>query len=94
MKVIGTLGHADLLIVIGTALAVSPFNQCVNMVNENVPKVLINMDNTLPNFDFDSEEYPKRLLLKGKCDEIVWRICGDLGWSIELQAMIDKVCGN
>jgi NAD-dependent SIR2 family protein deacetylase len=33
----------DLLIVIGTALAVSPFNQFVTTISEDVPKVLINM---------------------------------------------------
>ena len=35
--------ECDLLIVIGTALAVTPFASIVGMVNENTPKVLINM---------------------------------------------------
>ena len=37
---------ADLLIVIGTALAVGPFNQTVDDIPDDVPKVLINMENT------------------------------------------------
>lgn len=34
----------DLLIVCGTALAVSPFKNIVGMVSSNVPKVLFNME--------------------------------------------------
>lgn len=68
---------ADLLIVIGTALAVGPFNQIVTMISDTVPKVLINMENTdYSGFDFEDEErYPNRILLKGKCDEVVHDIC-------------------
>merc|ERR1719231_1907901 len=55
------LDKTDLLIVIGTALAVSPFNMCVYQVKEECPKVLINMTNTAENgFDFDDEkEFPE-----------------------------------
>jgi len=31
----------------GTALAVSPFNQIVTTVKKSCPKVLINMENTI-----------------------------------------------
>ena len=67
----------DLLIVIGTALAVGPFNSVVNMISDKVPKVLINMENTAYNgFNFDNQkEFPNRILLQGKCDEVVHDIC-------------------
>ena len=57
--------NADLLIVIGTALAVGPFNQLVNSIPETKPKVLINLENTAKNgFDFqDQGKYPNRLFL-------------------------------
>jgi hypothetical protein len=57
----------------GTALAVSPFNFVVNMVEKDCPKVLINMENTAANgFDFVNEEaFPERLFLQGKCDETI-----------------------
>ena len=60
----------------GTALAVSPFNQIVNTVKKSCPKVLINMENTIQHgFEFDKQElYPERLFLKGKCDDIVEEI--------------------
>jgi len=57
--------------VVGTALAVAPFNTVVDMIPSDVPKVLINMENTAPNYDFDSEKHPLRLFLEGKCDDIV-----------------------
>ena len=52
--------NADLLIIIGTSLSVSPFNSTVDFVPEHVPKVLINMENTEKSgYDFDNKEkYP------------------------------------
>ena len=66
-------GGCDLMIIIGTALAVFPFNSCVYEAEKGTPTVLINMEN-LENNDFDFEDlykFPERLLLKGKCDETV-----------------------
>ena len=40
------MAKTDLLLVMGTALAVSPFNSIVRMVPKNVIKVLFNMENT------------------------------------------------
>ena len=39
-------GGCDLMIVIGTALAVSPFNTTVNRAKDGCPKVLFNLENT------------------------------------------------
>lgn len=39
-------GGCDLMIVIGTALAVPPINTSVNWTEPDVPQVLINLDNT------------------------------------------------
>ena len=89
MKVLDNIEDADLMIVMGTALSVAPFNHTINCVPKDVPKVLINMENTaVSGFDFDnSEEYPERLLLKGKCDEIVKEIAKDCGWESELNEL-------
>ena len=47
-------GGCDLMLIIGTALAVNPFNQTVNSVPDICPKVLINMTNTKEHgFNFD-----------------------------------------
>lgn len=83
-------GQPDLLIVIGTALKVAPFNACVKMLKDDVPKVLINMENTQPHVDFDNKKYPYRLFLKGKCDEIIMDLCSKIGWTNELKKLIDN----
>jgi len=46
-------GQCDLLIVIGTALAVQPFASIVDIIDDKVPKVLINMTTT-HGYDFDN----------------------------------------
>jgi NAD-dependent histone deacetylase SIR2 len=61
----------DLMIVIGTSLAVFPFATNVEY-QEGIPKVLINLENTEHFYDFDKQEkYPERLFLKGKCDDVI-----------------------
>lgn len=64
LLLLNMIDKCDLLIVIGTALAVSPVNQCVNLVSDDAKKVLINLTNTKENgFDFDNKEYKDRLFL-------------------------------
>lgn len=40
------LAPVDLLLVMGTALAVSPFNMIPHLVDDKTPRVLFNLDNT------------------------------------------------
>ena len=70
------------MIVIGTALAVNPFNSCVDKPLDGVPKVLWNLENTTEHgWDFeDIKKFPGRLFMKGKCDDTVWKLCKDLDW--------------
>lgn len=69
-------GGCDLMIIIGTALAVNPFNFTVNQVKDDCPKVLINLNNNKEHgFDFvDLYHHPERLWLEGKCDEVCLKI--------------------
>ena len=78
-------GGCDLMIVIGTALAVFPFSATVSMAEENCPRVLINLENTIASgFDFeDLYKYPSYLFLKGRCDEVIHQLVNDVGWSEE-----------
>jgi hypothetical protein len=63
------------------------------MFQEDVPKVLINMTNTATaGFDFeDPEKFPNRLLVQGKCDEVVQDICEKVGWADDLKSHISAV---
>ena len=65
------------MIVLGTALAVSPFNMMVSRCYKGgieTPQVLMNLENTAANgYDFqDSSRYPQRMFLEGKCDQTIW----------------------
>jgi hypothetical protein len=47
------------------------------------PQVLINLQNN--DMDFDSlESHPNRLLLKGRCDEIIKKLVYELDWTEEM----------
>ena len=66
-------GGCDLMIVMGTALAVFPFNSIVHDAEKTCPRVLINLENLEHNhFDFDNLlEHPERLLLKGRAQDTI-----------------------
>lgn len=69
------LHDVDLLIVAGTALAVSPFNVVPSELGWDVPKVLFNMENVFETcgIDFDEPQYNK-IFVKGKCDESILKL--------------------
>jgi len=62
------------------------------MISDTTPKALINMENTdYSGFEFDDQErYPNRILLKGKCDEVVHDICTQVGWIKDLEELMGK----
>jgi len=55
------IDEGDLLIVVGTALAVQPFNTIVSRMKPTTPKVLFNMNNTdeTAMIDFDKPEFQR-----------------------------------
>jgi NAD-dependent histone deacetylase SIR2 len=82
--------QVDLMIVMGTALAVGPFNSVVGKVK--CPAVLINLQNTAESgYEFDDAyEWPSRLWLEGKCDEVIREICEYCGWTDDLNQRVLK----
>ena len=80
------------MIVIGTALAVSPFNSCVHKIKDRTPCILFNLTNCDEHgFDFeDLEHHPNRLFIKGKSDETVAKLMNDIGWIKEFIALNPK----
>src|SRR5580698_2128990 len=78
VKAIPSLHVADLLIVMGTSLTVHPFASLVNMVPNDCPRVLINLDR-VGNF-----RDPNDIVCLGNCDDIVKDLCKKLGWEDEL----------
>ena len=89
--------QCDCLIVLGTSLAVAPFNGLVAKPSRNSPRVFINR--TKPgsvgvvgwvmglgrnSVNFDGE---RDLVLLGDCDKTVREICQEAGWEQDLDAV-------
>ena len=55
---------ADLVIIIGTSLKVSPVNSIIKKVGPKVPQILINREVVAPGHNFDAE-------LLGDCDKVL-----------------------
>ncbi|TPX59170.1 hypothetical protein PhCBS80983_g02669 [Powellomyces hirtus] len=88
----------DLVIVIGTSLQVQPFANLINMVPEKVPRLLINREivgvhdgETMRGFDFigDRHEYRRDALFRGDCDKGVLELAELMGWTEELEALMN-----
>ena len=82
-------GKVDLCLIMGTALAVSPFNALPQMLKDTCPKVLFNMENTNLTSGWDFTE-PNRykLFVEGKCDDTIRKLAVDCGWSEEFEAVL------
>ncbi|EPQ50965.1 NAD-dependent deacetylase sirtuin-2 [Gloeophyllum trabeum ATCC 11539] len=79
------LQSADLLIVMGTSLVVHPFASLVDLVPEDCPRLLINLEHV---GDFGSR--PNDVVYLGKCDDGVRELCRLLGWDKELEREWEK----
>ena len=77
------IAQCDLVIVMGTALAVAPFNSLSESAPKNVPKVLINRENTKKYSGIDFEKTPNRLFLQGDCDDVVLKLIKDCEWQVK-----------
>jgi NAD-dependent SIR2 family protein deacetylase len=76
------------MLVIGTALAVHPFNMMVDMAPESAHLVLINKENTVVHGHHDFEKGANKLFLSGYCDETVTKLVKDVGWEQDLKNLI------
>ncbi|KZT27446.1 NAD-dependent deacetylase sirtuin-2 [Neolentinus lepideus HHB14362 ss-1] len=82
---ISALRSADLLIVMGTSLVVQPFASLVDLVPEDCPRLLINLEHV---GDFGSRS--NDVVYLGKCDAGVRELCRLLGWEEELEDEWEK----
>ncbi|KAF8588926.1 Sir2 family histone deacetylase Hst2 [Ramaria rubella] len=79
-KSIYNLGLADLLIIIGTSLTVHPFASLTGLVAKTCPRVLINLEAV-----GDIGDLPDDVVVLGKCDDVIQRLCELLHWEEELE---------
>lgn len=75
------LSEADLCIVLGTSLSVQPFASLPHLVNDSVPRLLINMEQV-----GDLGSRPDDVLILKDCDTGVRELANALGWVGELEA--------
>ncbi|DBA77969.1 TPA: hypothetical protein ACH3X1_009129 [Trebouxia sp. C0004] len=92
---------ADLLIVMGTSLTVQPFASLIDKVRSDVPRVLINREKVGEadpdlkrlgvehGFNFGEGNY-RDVLYLGNCDDGTKELCKLLGWSEDLQKLIQE----
>lgn len=73
---------ADLLIIIGTSLVVHPFASLASLVPQTCPRVLINLDPV-----GDIGERSDDVVILGKCDDVIQRLCKLLNWEEELDIL-------
>ncbi|MEW5315784.1 MAG: hypothetical protein WDW38_007189 [Sanguina aurantia] len=92
--------RCDLLIVMGTSLAVQPFASLIHKVPLGVPRLLINREavglhrksscglGPSPGFRFSHPRNDRDVLQLGDCDQGVMQLAELLGWGEELQALM------
>jgi len=91
------LANCDLLIVLGTSLAVAPFNSLVGQAPATAPRLLVNRDSAgtcveLTNgFRFHLTEEGQNwrdVWHQGDCDSGCRALAAALGWAEDLEALI------
>ncbi|CAF3150915.1 unnamed protein product [Rotaria socialis] len=95
---------ADFLIIIGTSLAVAPFNGLISRVNKNCPRLLINMEevgqvNPFWNpfgsaLMFNSPTNRRDVFHKSSCDEGVVELAKLLGWERDFKKFLKIESGS
>ncbi|GBG31050.1 NAD-dependent deacetylase sir2D [Hondaea fermentalgiana] len=65
----------DLVLVLGTSLKVAPVSRIIEMVDEDIPQILINREVVAQPHEFDAE-------LLGNCDAVVTALAKELHWDI------------
>ncbi len=77
------------MLVMGTSLRVNPVALIPQLVDDKVPRMLINRELV---GDFDTSEYNYRdVFMEGNCDESVDKLCKMLGWGEELWSMFHNM---
>ncbi|KAJ7451693.1 class I sirtuins SIR2 family protein [Mycena latifolia] len=85
IRAIPNVAKADLLIIMGTSLTVHPFAGLAERAGPSCPRVLINLEVV-----GSIGRRPNDVVLLGKCDAVVQKLCKELGWEKELLALWAK----
>jgi len=86
--------QADLLIVAGTSLVVSPANSLVNLVPTSCLRVIVNKEpvGEFLGIDYDTSSLNKRdFFACGNCDEVFLDLICQLGWLDDIEKYLDDL---
>lgn len=101
-RALSDFGECDLLIILGSSLAVQPFASLVDRVKDNVPRLLINREKAGHRgafvsmlgmgggLDFDSKNNTRDVCWLGDCDEGCLLLAEKLGWGDELKQRVKQ----
>ena len=81
--------EADLILVMGTSLQVHPFAGLPNMADEEVPRVLFNLER-VGSFGTQADD----VMVLGDCDAGIRKLADELGWRDELEAAWKELVGE
>jgi NAD-dependent histone deacetylase SIR2 len=81
--------EADLILVLGTSLQVHPFAGLPNMADEDVPRVLFNLER-VGSFGTQADD----VMVLADCDAGVLRLADLLGWKDELEKAWRELVGD
>uniref|UniRef100_A0A7S3PGM1 NAD-dependent protein deacetylase n=1 Tax=Aplanochytrium stocchinoi TaxID=215587 RepID=A0A7S3PGM1_9STRA len=92
------LKGADLLIILGTSLSVSPFNELINYVTKTTPRLLMNLEvvGTVPSkfakngLRLGRTDNSRDYMIQGACDDGVRALCDLIGnnWRNDLENLV------
>jgi NAD-dependent SIR2 family protein deacetylase len=80
----------DLLIVMGTSLAVAPANSIVWRVPRSAMRVLINRHCVGRHLGLDCQSNDRDYFARGDCENVVLDLMEKLGWLEELRPLLDR----
>ena len=86
--------EADLMILCGTSLLVTPFNSLPDKASKTAVRLIINKESfkksrRIKPFGFNDEE-SNDIFFKGECDNAVKKIIKDVGWEKEFYDFVEK----
>ena len=85
------LPTADLLIVAGTSLVVSPANSLVYNVPESTIRVVVNQEQVGMELGIEYDSPERDFFAQGPCDQVFLDLIEQLGWLDDLKQNIDKL---
>lgn len=81
------IAQADLVIVIGTSLKITPFADLINRADSRVPRLII--DKVEPN-KISSGHDKRNIMMLGEADETLEKLIGMLGWNTEFNDLLKE----